>query len=100
FLFPELRPESGYARLKACMNPQGHERMRFGQIIAAMRFCQSYEPLYFACDETFHGRPPRVAPEDEEVKLVEAINGAADTMKRALAQLERMRERKVIMRVA
>jgi len=91
FLFPHLKMDSAYARLKSCLSPDRDERLTFGQIIAAMRFCECYEPLMFACDETFHARPDRRAPEDEEVRLVEAINGAASMMQKAMRQLERMR---------
>lgn len=93
FLFPHLKPESAYARLKSCLNPEKDERLTFGQIIAAMKFCECYDPLMFACDETLHARPDRKAPEDEEVKLVEAINGAADVMNKAMRQLENLRTR-------
>lgn len=69
YLFPHLKPDSAYARLKACFNPEKDERLTFGQIIAAMKFCQCYEPLMFACDETLHGRPARVEPQDEKAEL-------------------------------
>lgn len=88
FLFPHLKAESAYARLKACLNPEKDERLTFGQIVAAMNFCGRYDPLLFACDETLHARPDRKAPEDEQVRLVEAINAAASTMDRAMRQLE------------
>jgi len=100
FLFPDLSIDSAYAKLKACLSPTGDQRLRFGQVIAAMRFCGQYDPLYHACDETLHQRPARVAPEDEEVKLVEAINGAATMMNKAMSQLERLRSRGVIKAVA
>lgn len=90
FLFPHLKMDSAYARLKSCLNPERDERLTFGQIIAAMRFCECYEPLMFACDETLHARPDRRAPEDEEVRLVEAINGAAEVMQKAMRQLEHL----------
>lgn len=90
FLFPHHKPESAYARLKACLNPDKDERLTFGQIIAAMKFCERYDPLMFACDETLHARPDRKAPEDEEVRLVAAINEASSTLTKAMRQLERM----------
>lgn len=96
FLFPHLKPESAYARLKACLNPEKDERLTFGQIIAAMKFCECYDPLMFACDETLHGRPDRKAPEDEEAKLVQAINNAADVMNKAMRQIENLRSRGAI----
>lgn len=93
YLFPHLKPDSAYARLKSCLNPEKDERLTFGQIVAAMKFCGCYEPLMFACDETLHARPVRVSPADEEVKLVDAITGAADTMNKAMRQLESLRQR-------
>jgi hypothetical protein len=96
YLFPHLKLDSAYARLKACLNPEKDERLTFGQIIAAMKFCECYDPLMYACDETLHARPDRKAPKDEEVKLVQAINGAADTLQKAMRQLEHLRNRGAI----
>lgn len=90
YLFPHLKPESGYARLKACLNPEKDERLTFGQILAAMKFCERFDPLMFACDETLHARPDRKAPEDEQARLVAAINEASSTLTKAMRQLERM----------
>jgi hypothetical protein len=95
FLFPHLKMDSAYARLKACLNSEKDERLTFGQIIAAMKFCECYDPLMYACDDTMHARPDRRAPKDEEVKLVEAINGAASTLQRAMKQLENLRQQGV-----
>lgn len=91
FLFPDKKPETAYARLKACLNPEKDERLTFGQIIAAMKFCECYEPLMYACDETLHARPDRKAAADEEVRIVEAINSAADIMDRAMRKLENLK---------
>lgn len=91
FLFPDKKPETAYARLKACLNPEKDERLTFGQIIAAMKFCECYEPLMYACDETLHARPDRKAVKDEEIRLVEAINGAADVMRRAMGKLDSLK---------
>lgn len=93
YLFPHLKMESAYARLKSCLNPEKDERLTFGQIIAAMNFCECYDPLMYACDETMHGRPDRKAPEDEEVKIVEAMNAAAEVMQKAMRQLEHLQAR-------
>ena len=94
YLFPDMKPESAYAKLKACVNPNGDERLKFGQIIAAMNFCGSFEPLQYACDQTLHARPPRITPEDEERRQIEVIESTGRTLQRALETLDRMRERK------
>ncbi len=92
-IFPDMKPESAYARLKECCNPTGDQRLTFGQVIRLMTFCESYDPLMHACDETLHARPDRKSPEDETVKLVEVINGAAHTMERAMRAIDQIKAR-------
>lgn len=99
-MFPDMKPESAYAKLKACCSPTGSERLTFGQVVRLMAFCEQYDPLLYACDETLHARPDRKAPEDEAVKLVECIDGAVDTINRALRAVEHLRSRGGIRAVA
>lgn len=99
-MFPDMKPESAYARLKACCSPTGDQRLTFGQVIRLMRFCESYDPLMHACDETLHARPDRKAPEDEFVKLAEVITGAAYTLERATKAIEHIKARGGIRAVA
>lgn len=93
YLFPEKKPDTAYARLKACLNPDKDERLTFGQIIASMAFCERYDPLMYACDETLHGRPDRKSAEDEAINLMEVINGAASTMERAMKAIDHLKSR-------
>lgn len=83
-MFPDMKPESAYARLKECCSPTGSQRLTFGQTLRLMTYCEAYDPLMYACDETLHARPDRKTPGDEMVKLVEVVNGAASTLQRAL----------------
>jgi hypothetical protein len=99
-IFPDMKPESAYARLKACCNPTGDQRLTFGQVVRLMAFCESYDPLLYACDETLHARPDRKAPEDEAVKLIEVMNSAAQTMERAMKAMEHLKARGGIRAVA
>jgi hypothetical protein len=94
-LWPSMKIESAYARLKACTNASGDQRLRFGEIVEVMRFNQRFDPLMYACDETFHHRPLPKAPEDEEAKLVSVIESASATTERALKALEALRRREV-----
>ncbi|ALC60071.1 hypothetical protein [Burkholderia pseudomallei] len=98
FLWPDMKPESAYAKLKTCLNPKGDEHFRFSQVIALMRFCGSFEPLFYVCDETMHARPDRKCPEDDAVKLVETIRCAADVLTKATAALDRLQGQTVAMR--
>lgn len=99
-LFPDMRPESAYARLKECCSPSGDQRLAFGQVIRLMVFCECYDPLLYACDETLHARPDRKAPEDEAIKLAEVITSAAGTMERAIRAIEHLKARGGIRAVA
>ncbi len=99
-IFPDMKPESAYARLKECCSPTGDQRLTFGQVIRLMRFCEAYDPLQYACDETLHARPTRKDPSDELVNLTEVIHGAADTMNRALKAIEHIQARGGIRAVA
>ncbi|MES1979578.1 MAG: hypothetical protein V4451_16170 [Pseudomonadota bacterium] len=99
-IFPDMKPESAYARLKECCNPSGDQRLTFGQVIRLMAFCESYDPLLHACDETLHARPDRKSPEDEFVKLAEVVSGAANTLERATRAIEQLRARGGIRAVA
>jgi hypothetical protein len=90
YLFPHLKPESAYARLKSCLNPEKDERLTFGQIIAAMKFCESYEPLLFACDETMHSRPLRVTPEDHMAALQRELIASVKEASRLFQKVDSM----------
>ena len=93
YMFPDMKAESAYARLKACVSPLGDQRLTFGQVVRLMSYCECYDPLYHACDETLHARPDRKAPEDEAVKLAEVINNAANTMERAMKAMNHLQAR-------
>jgi hypothetical protein len=99
-IFPDMKPDSAYARLKVCASPTGDQRLTFGQVLRLMTFCEAYDPLMHACDETLHARPDRKAPEDEFVKLAEVIGGAAHTMERAMKAIEHLKARGGIRAVA
>lgn len=86
-LFPNLKPETAYAKLKTMVDGAGDEELKFSQVVTLMRFCQHYDPLYYVCDETLHARPDRKTPDDQRVALTEAIKQASEMMNRAMAQI-------------
>lgn len=91
FLFPHLKPESQYARLKNCLrSDKTDEKLSFGQIIALARFCEAYDALYFMADELDHDRPVKRAPADE---LAELIREYLKSKSRATSLEPRIEER-------
>ncbi|KJA11304.1 hypothetical protein RP29_06165 [Acidovorax temperans] len=92
YLFPHMKLESAHARLRACLNPEKDERLTFGQIIAAMRFCGTFDPLMYACDETLHARPDRKSAEDQAARIADVIDGATATLNTALKALAQLQQ--------
>lgn len=90
YLWPGMKQDSAYAKLKACVQEAGDQRLKFGEIISAMVFNQCYAPLFFACDATQFERPTPRAPEDEKARLQRNIIEAAASFKRDLDRLERL----------
>lgn len=88
FLFPHLKPESQYARLKACLNPDKDERLTFGQIVALCKYCDCYDALYFMADELSHNRPVKRDPEDEKARLQREYIEAVGTLKRLTERMD------------
>lgn len=99
-MFPDMKPESAYSRLKNCVSSLGDQHLSFGQVVRLMCYCECYDPLLYACDETLHARPDRKAPEDEAVKLAEVMNNAASTMERAIKAINHLQARGGIRSVA
>ena len=89
FLRPDLKPESAYAWLKACVNPSGDQSLKFGQVISLARFCKRYDMLFFMADELHHARPEVLDPEDERARIqrefAEAVAKVKDLADQATA---------------
>lgn len=99
-LWPGMKADSAYAKLKACANERGDQRLKLREYIAAMTFNGCFDTLYYISDECLHSRPAPKAPAEEEAKLVQVIEAAGETMKRALDALEKVRRQDLQSRVA
>lgn len=89
YLFPHLKIESAYSRLKACLNPDKDERLSLGQIIAMANFCGRYDVLYYLADSFNHKRPEIRMPEDEKALLMQQFIKAKDQLEKIAKKMER-----------
>lgn len=89
FLFPHLKIESAYSRLKACLNPDKDDRLTFGQIIAMCKFCDRYDALHFMAHELFHEAPKQKLPEDEKALLMQKFIKAKEDLEKIAGRLEK-----------
>jgi len=88
-LWPEMKAESAYAKLKHCVNGTNGELLRFGQVLEVCRFNERFDALYHACDELGHQRPKLKAPGEGRTKAIDAVAAATEVLGRALKALER-----------
>lgn len=91
FLWPALKAETAYARVKACVNDDKAEKFSFAEIITLCNFNGRFDPLMYACDEAHHDRPVARAPADKQAQLMSAFNNAVEDVKKIAAQMERFK---------
>jgi hypothetical protein len=89
-LWPAMKPESAYARLKACTNPGRDEKLSFGEIIQAAKFNERFDALYYFCAETLHAQPVHVAPDDAMAKLADQLSAHLQDGKRMFDRLQEL----------
>lgn len=92
-LWPGMKPESAYSKLKHAVAGTNGEHLRFGEIREVMVFNERFDALLWLCDECSHSRPALIAPADEEARLANTIANATQVLSRALSQLERVQGR-------
>lgn len=90
FLWPGLKPDTAYARIKACVNEDKPEKLSFGEIIALCSFNGRFDPFMFASDEISHDRPTPRAPEDMEAQLMREYINAVAQQGRLAERMERL----------
>jgi hypothetical protein len=79
-LWPAMKAESAYARLKVCCNEHGDQHLRFGEIVRAMQFNDRFDVLFYLCDETGHDRPQRRAVADVQAELMREFNRSVERL--------------------
>lgn len=86
FLRPDLKPESAYAWLKACVNADGDQSLKFQQIVSLAKFCGRFDALFCMADELAHQRPQPANPRDEMAELqrrfIESVHAQRDLVER------------------
>lgn len=92
-LWPSMRPDSAYARLKNALNPDKDEKLSFSEILYICKMCNRFDPIYFACDELSLYRPEPKAPEDEACELQRQFINAVNRLEYLQKRIDRNMER-------
>ena len=68
-LWPSLKMDTAYARLRGCLNADRPEKLSADEHLLAARLCEQYDFLHYCAVELHHSKPEPVAPEDERARL-------------------------------
>lgn len=93
-LFPHLKMESAYSRLKNSLNPDKDEKLTFGQIIAIAIFCNRADVLFHLCDELGYKRPEIKPVEDENAQLMQKFLEAQQELKKIADRIQKNYEQR------
>lgn len=92
-LWPAMKMDSAYARLKNALNPDKHEKLTLDEIIHICRVAQRFDPLFYMADELCHTRPILRAPKDEGAELLREIHEQYNHIGAMMKKLEWLKER-------
>ena len=87
-LWPSMKPESAYARLKDCTKHDGDHKLDLSDVRVVCEFNQRFDPLYFLCDETHHERPRQRNAIDEAKSLVDFLKELSTQQSAVMCRLE------------
>lgn len=88
-LWPSMKMDSAYARLKNSLRPDKDEKLSFAEVIFICRETGCFDPILYACDELSLHRPTPKAPADEKVELMLSIQRQQAQLLAAMQRLER-----------
>lgn len=93
-LWPHMKMDSAYARLKNALNPDKPEKLTLDEIILICRLCEEFDPLHYMADELSHTRPQFRAPEDEEADLAHEAARLTQAVEQMTRRMRRIDDRK------
>ena len=68
-LWPSLKMDTAYSRLRGCLNPDRPDKLTADEHLLIARLCDRYDFLFYCAQELHHSKPVAVAPEDERARL-------------------------------
>ncbi len=91
-LWPEKTIDEAARRLADCLNSDRRERLDPEQVLWLLRQGRAegcHAAMDFICREAGYAQPVPVDPESQKTQLVKTIQGAAETMRKAMEMLNR-----------
>lgn len=97
-LWPGMKMDSAYARLKNALRGDKPEKLTLDEIIQICRVTDRFDPLYYMADELSHGRPQPRAPEDEQADLAHEAARLAQSVQQLMRRFDHIEQRKAQVR--
>lgn len=94
-LWPGMKMDSAYARLKNALNADKAEKLTLDEIIHICRLTGHYDPLFYMADELSHTRPTYRSAKDQEAQLATEAARLASQVGRLMDRLDKINARKV-----
>ena len=94
-LWPSMKMDSAYARLKNALRSDKDEKLSFAEVIFICRETGNFDPILYACDELSLHRPVIKAPADEQQELLSTIQRQQQQLLQTMARFERQQLRGV-----
>lgn len=94
WLWPHLKPETAYARLKACFNDAKDERLSWvdgRRVMQRAREKGCHILMYHLCDELLYERPRTVTKEKIEAELHDEADVLLERMEAVTERWRRLR---------
>lgn len=82
-LWPHLKMETAYARLKAALNPSKDEKLAFGEGVLIMRLAREkgcHTLMHYIADECLYEKPRPIEPEDKLAELERKFIAAVEEL--------------------
>lgn len=90
-LWPSLKMDTAYSRLRGCLNHERPEKLTADEHLAIARLCGQFDFLHYCAQECQHSRPEPVTPEDELAVLLRTVSAQAPGLIEALKTIEKIR---------
>lgn len=90
-LWPSLKMDTAYSRLRGCLNAERPEKLTADEHLTLARLCGQFDFLHYCAQECQHSRPEPVTPDDELAVLLRQVQSQAPGLIAALSRIEKIR---------
>lgn len=89
-LWPSMKMDSAYARLKGALNSERPEKLTADEHLFIANHCERYHFTAYVCAQTHHSQPDPIEPVDEAMELDRRIDANLRDVRKLLERRERL----------